>query len=165
MSGSPTPVLDPEQGEFVCSGVSISAASCRSGGLPNLARATGARLSPDRRTATVLFAATPAAGLLEDVRRSATIAVVFSLPTSHRTLQVKGTDARIVPLEPGDRELAARYVDAFVATLEPLGYPGPVIRRVLASHPDDLVAVCFTPSSGYSQTPGPEAGVPLRSGA
>lgn len=165
MSGPPTPVLDAEQGKFVCSGVSISAASCRTGGLPNLARATGCRLSPDRRTATVLFAATPAAGLIEDIRRNATIAVVFSLPATHRTLQIKGTDARIVPLDPGDRELAARYVDAFVAGLEPLGYPGPVVRRVLASDPDDLVAVCFTPSAGYSQTPGPEAGVPLRSGA
>ena len=61
----------------------------------------------------------------------------------------------------GDVELAARYVDAFVGGLEPLGYPGAVIRAFLASRADDLVAVRFTPSVGFSQTPGPDAGAAL----
>ncbi len=165
MAASEPPLLDAEQADFVCGAVSITAAACHSGGLPNLARATGCRLSPDRRTITILLAATPAAGLLEDVRRTGSIAVVFSLPANHRTLQVKATDARIVPLEAGDEALTARYVDAFVGGLEQLGYPGPVLRCLLAADADDLVAVTFTPTSGTSQTPGPEAGAALRSGA
>jgi hypothetical protein len=160
----PPPFLDAEQAAFVCGPVSINAASFRHGGLPNLARVTGCRLSADRQVVTLLLAATPAAGLLEDLRCNGMIAVVFSLPASHRTIQLKGGDARIVPIEPGDVELAARYVDAFVGGLEPLGYPGAVIRAFLASRADDLVAVRFTPSVGFSQTPGPDAGAALGGG-
>ena len=143
----------------------MCAASARNGGLPNIARATGCRVSPDLRTATVLFGATPSAGLLEDVRRSGMVAVVFSRPVDHRTLQIKATDARIVPLESGDVELATRYVDAFVAHLESLGYSATLIRAFLVCAPDDLVALRFTPSSVFSQTPGPEAGKALRRSA
>ncbi len=159
------PLLDAEQAEFVCGAVSITAAACHAGGLPNLARATGCRVSPDRCTVTILLAATPAAGLLDDVRRTGSIAVVFTLPANHRALQLKATDARVLPLEAGDLALTRRYVDAFVGGLEQLGYSGPVLRCLLAADADDLVAVAFTPTSGTSQTPGPEAGEVLRSGA
>ncbi|TAH45287.1 MAG: hypothetical protein EYC67_11365 [Betaproteobacteria bacterium] len=159
------PILDDEHAAFVCGGVSISAASCRSGGLPNMARATGCRVSADRRSITILLAATPSAGLIDDVRRNGAIAVVFSLPANHRTLQFKGNDARIVPLEAGDQALVSRYVQAFAGGLELLGYSGPLIRSMLACPADDLTAICFTPSTAFSQTPGPEAGNALRSGS
>ena len=165
MIDSPPMLLDDDQAAFVCSGVSISAASCRSGGLPNMARATGCRVSADRRGLTILLSASASAGLIDDVRRNGAIAVVFSRPADHRTLQFKGTDARVIPLDPQDETLAARYVDAFVGGLEPLGFSGAVIRRVLACRSDDLTAICFTPTAGFSQTPGPDAGNALRSGA
>lgn len=165
MADTLPPILDDEQAAFICGGVSISAASCRIGGLPNLARATGCRVAADRRSVTVLLGATPAAGLIDDVRRNGSIAVVFSLPANHRTLQLKGSDARVVPLERDDGALVARYVDAFVDGLELLGYSGAVIRHLLACPVADLAAVCFTPSTGFSQTPGPEAGHALRSGS
>lgn len=165
MADNAAPFLDAEQAAFLCREVSISAASCGRNGLPNLARATGCRVSADRRRVTVLLAATPAAALLADVRRDGRLAVVFSLPESHRTLQLKAGDARIEALEADDAALARRYVDAFADGLEALGYPGPVLRALLAAEADDLVAVSFTPTSGSSQTPGPEAGTALRGGA
>jgi hypothetical protein len=165
MPASASPVLDAEQAAFIATGVSIAAASGRPACLPTMARGTGCRVSDDRRRVTVLFAATPAAALLDDVRRSGVIAVVFSWPATHRTLQVKGSDARIVPLESADPALAARYVEAFVAGLEPFGFAPALIRAFLAAPADDLVAVQFTPVAGFNQTPGPQAGVSLRSGA
>ncbi|MBS0555240.1 MAG: hypothetical protein JSS47_22370 [Proteobacteria bacterium] len=160
------PLLDDDQAAFICGGVSISAAACRGGGgLPSMARATGCRVAADKRSITILLSATASAGLIDDVRRNGAIAVVFSLPADHRTLQFKGSDARVVPLEPGDELLAARYVDAFAGGLEPLGYPTPVIRCVLACPADDLTAISFTPSAAFLQTPGPDAGNALRSGA
>lgn len=164
-SSPPEPLLDAELAAFICSGISISAASSRNGALPSLARATGCRISADRRTVSVLFGATPSACLLDDVRRSGLIAVVFSRPADHRTLQIKASDALIVPVEPDDAALAAGYVNTFVAGLEALGYPGPVLRAFLTCAPDDLVAVRFTPSALFSQTPGPEAGAALRARA
>jgi hypothetical protein len=165
MPDAEPPLLDSEQAAFIVSGISISAASGRSGALPSLARATGCRLSDDRRTLSLLVGATASAGLLDDVRRSGMIAVVFSRPADHRTLQIKGTDARIVPTEAGDDLLAAHYVDTFVASLDALGYPGPVIRAFMTCDAEDLVVVRFTPMAIFTQTPGPEAGTALRARA
>jgi hypothetical protein len=154
-------ILDSENASFICSGVSISAASGRAGALPSLARVIGCRVSPDRRCVTLLLASTPGAALLDDIRRSGAIAVVFTQPSTHRTVQLKGSDARIVPPEVSDRDLAERYTGAFVAELAPLGHPEQIVRTLLAHEPDDMVTVQFTPSSAFSQTPGPSAGIPL----
>ena len=161
MAASAPVLIDAAQARLISGGVGISATTCRPGALPNMARCTGCRVSSDRRSITLLLAATPAGALLDDVRRTASIAAVFSQPSTHYTLQLKGTDARIVPLEPGDAALAAGYVDAFVAELTPFGYPEPTVRAFLASVPDDLAAIQFTIGAAFSQTPGPRAGEPL----
>jgi hypothetical protein len=160
------PVLvDIEQAAFICGGVGVSAATCRANTLPNIARATGCRISPDRRVVTLLFASTPGAALLDDIRRTGAIAVVFTQPSTHRTLQLKGSDARIVPLEVGDLDLVERYVSAFAADVAPFGFPEAYMRALLACPPDDLVAVQFTIGAAFLQTPGPRAGEPLTAGA
>jgi hypothetical protein len=163
MATSPTALIGAEQAAFLCGAVGISAATCRPGGLPNIARATGCRVSADRRSVTLLVAATPSAALLDDVRRTGSIAVVFSQPSSHRTFQLKGSDARIVPLEPGDAAVVERYVAAFVAHLAEFGYAEALIQALLACEADDLTAIRFTIEAVFSQTPGPRAGEALSS--
>ncbi len=158
-------LIGPEQAAFICGGVGMSAAACRPGAVPSIARATGCRLSADRRVVTLLLAATPGAALLDDVRRTGSIAVVFTQPSTHRTVQLKGSDARIVPLEPGDLERVERYVRAFAADVVPLGFTEAYMRALLACPADDLVAVQFTIAAAFSQTPGPRAGEPLGSAA
>lgn len=158
----PVPViLDPATAEFIASGISINAAATRPDAVPSMARAIGCRVAADARIVTLLFAGTPAAALLDDIRRSGALAVVFSQPSTHRTLQLKGDDARIVPVAAADRALCQRYIEIFVDGLTQLGYPGEVLRALLDHDPDDLVAVQFTPASAFSQTPGPGAGEPL----
>ena len=154
-------LIDAAQAELICGGVGMSAATCRSGALPNMSRCTGCRVSSDLRRVTLLVAATPAAALLDDIRRNGVIAAVFSQPSTHHTLQLKGNDARIVPIEPGDPALVERYVSAFVAELTRFGYAEALVRAFLASSPDDLAAVQFTIAAAFSQTPGPNAGEPL----
>lgn len=161
MTTIPVSPIGPDDAAFICGGVGMSVSTCRPGALPTMARCTGARIAPDRRIVTILLAATPAAAFLDDLRRTGTIAAVFSRPSTHRTLQLKGSDARIVPIETGDAERALRYVDAFAAEVVPFGYPEPLIRAFLASPADDLTAVQFTVSAAFSQTPGPQAGEPL----
>lgn len=159
------PLIGAEQAAFVCGGVGMSAATCRPGALPNIARATGCRVSADRRVATILLAATPGAALLDDIRRTGSIAVVFTQPSTHRTLQLKGCDARIMPLEPGDHDLVERYVRAFAADVAPFGFSEAYMRALVACAPEDLVGVQFTIAAAFSQTPGPRAGEPLAAGA
>jgi hypothetical protein len=143
----------------------MSAASCRPGATPNIARATGCRLSDDCRVATLVVAATAGAALLDDVRRTGSIAVVFTQPSTHRTVQLKGSDARIVPLEPGDAGLVERYTLAFAAEVRPFGFSEAFMRALLSHGPDDLVGVQFTICAAFSQTPGPHAGSPLAGAA
>lgn len=161
MATSAPVLIGDDEAAFMSSGVGISAAGCRPGALPNMVRCTGARVSADRRCVTVLLGATPGRALLDDIRHTGRIAAVFSQPSTHKTLQLKGNDARIVPIEATDFDLARRYVDAFVAQLVPFGYAESLIRAFLACAPDDLTAVAFTVCAAFSQTPGPQAGEPL----
>jgi hypothetical protein len=40
----------------------------------------------------------------------------------------------------------------------PIGYDQAFVGTLLAYEPADLVAVTFTPTSAFAQTPGPQAG-------
>ena len=53
--------------------------------------------------------------------------------------------------------------DEHVFAFQPAGFDDLV--EELACPADDLTAICFTPSTAFSQTPGPEAGNALRSGS
>lgn len=153
--------FDPALAAFVCGGVSISLASSRSGAFPNMARGVGCRPVPGEAALAVFVAATPGAALLEDVRRNGRVATVFSEPRSHRTLQFKGSDARIEELEAGDFDRIRRYIEAFVGEVAALGYPSEIVGTLLECDLEDVVALRFTISAGFSQTPGPRAGEPL----
>ena len=160
MSSAPgdEPLLDEDHAAFIQSGVSILAASRDASNAPQLARAIGCRISPDRRRVTVFVAAFQAATLIAALRATRTIAVGFNLPSTHRAFQLKGTDATVGPLDRGDLEIAVRYVDAFVANIALLGYSEPIGRALLAFDPAELLAISFTPSAAFVQTPGPRAG-------
>ena len=158
---APAPLLDEALAAFLQTGVSINVGSRSAGNVPMLARANGCRVAADRRTVTVLLAGAKSAALLDAVRASGAIAAVFSEPPTHRTIQLKGTDATVGAATEEDRTLSARYLDAFARVLAPLGYPEPVFRALLWADPADLVAVTFTPSAAFDQTPGPRAGAPL----
>lgn len=162
MSDCPEPLLAPEHAAFIEGGVSISIGGCSADNLPSLCRAIGCRVSADRRRVTVFVAGSHARPLLEDIRATGAIAVVISRPSNHRTLQLKGRDARVVLPAPDDLDLVERYRAAFVAELEPLGYAPPLIRTFLACAPEDVVALTFSPCEAFDQTPGPHAGQPLK---
>jgi hypothetical protein len=153
------PRIDERIEEFVQGAVSILAASSDENHRPVIVRALGCRVSPDRRGIGLLI---PAADPFVDViRATGRIAVTFTEPSTHRTIQLKGTDASATALEPGDRLLHERYADRFVAEVCPLGFTEEMVRGILSYDPPDLVAVAFHPSAAFLQTPGPRAGDPM----
>jgi hypothetical protein len=160
---TPATVLDEDHAAFVQSGLSIVVASRSTENIPSVVRALGCRVASDRRTITVLMWAAQAAALLDDVRATGTIAVVFTRPSTHRTIQVKGTDAAVVPPAEGDSDIVARTTNLLVEGLDGLGFPPGVVRTSLRCDPDELAAVAFTPGAAFDQTPGPRAGKPLGS--
>jgi hypothetical protein len=60
--------------------------------------------------------------LVADLRASGRIAVVFSRPTTHRTLQLKADDARVRNATPDEAAIVADYVDAFAREIGIMGH-------------------------------------------
>ena len=157
--------LDPELVRFMTSGVSMNAGSGDAQGTPSLCRAFGCKVDAARGRVTVFLPAPQAVELLADVARSRALAVAFSEPPTHRTIQVKGREARVEPLAEGDAARVAAYRTAFVECLLPLGFTEPLVRALLDCPDANLVAVGFTPEAAFHQTPGAQAGTPLVSAA
>ena len=143
-------------------GISITAASRDSRNVSRIGRCLGCRVTADREKVTVLIASEQYRAFFDALAVSRTIAVVFSYPSTHQTLQLKGTDAGVESLAPGDPQLAERHVNNFVEELGSLGYNRDVVRTTHWCEVAELRAVTFTPSAAFEQTPGPGAGAPLR---
>jgi hypothetical protein len=155
-------LLDAEHAGFVARpGISTTVASRTAGRLPVLGRALGCRVAPDRSRVTVLLPGDQLPELVAALRESRAIAAVFSEPATHRTIQLKGTDAALEPLATGDAELSALWADGFVAALAPYGIAEPLVRALLWCEPAAMIAVSFSPCAAFQQTPGPRAGAPL----
>ena len=162
MPPSNSPVtLDEELVAFMQGGISMHAASRDAGNVPNLSRGLAVRVSKDRTRVTVFLLASHSAAMLADFRDNGAIALVVTLPSSHRTVQLKGCDAAIEPLQADDHLLIARTREAFVQELTRLGYAVAIPEGLLTGARGDVVAVGFTVTSAFIQTPGPAAGMPL----
>jgi hypothetical protein len=156
----PASPLGPEQASLLGRRVSIIAASRDAQLRPHLMRALGCRLSADRRVVTVLLPQQPAAPVLADLRANGRIAVVFSEPTTNRSLQLKGDDAQVLPADDSDGALAAEHLERFAAEIGELGFPAQVAQTILRAD-GGLAAVRFTVREAFEQTPGPRAGIRL----
>jgi hypothetical protein len=155
------PLLDAELAAFMAGGLSILAASRDAADAPSVARVHGCRVSADRRVVTIFVARGPAGSLLDDVERCGALAVVFSYPPTHRTIQLKCRSARVRRPEPGETDHVADYVEAFTAGVLPFGYEPRQMATLFAFTEGDLVAIDFVPESAFVQTPGPKAGAPM----
>lgn len=157
-------LIGPEQAALITGQVSIIVATADAALRPHLMRASGCRLSADRRRATLLMSRDGGREVIDDLRRNGRIAVVFTQPTSNRTLQLKGDDAVVAPCGPDDAALAERYLAGFVDEIGQLGFPADVAHAIL-SVVEERLAIHFTIAAAFEQTPGPDAGRPLAGAA
>lgn len=154
----PTAVLDAEHVRFVEGAASIIVASRNAANMPELVRAQGCRVSRDRRRVQLFVQASQAQALFDDLRRNGRLAVVFTSPSTHRSLQLKGDDASIARARPADAARVAAYRAAMVAELGGIGISEALVRALLAGDDATLSVVAFTPAAAFVQTPGPDAG-------
>lgn len=152
------PVLDADAVALLQLGCSINAGAVGLDGMPTAARCCGCRVAPDRSSLTLFLSKTQGARVLRAVTENSAIAVVFSQPTTHRTLQIKGRDAVIVTPSADDLRLVAEYRGAFARELTAFGYEESIAYTVLSHPASDIAALRFTPAEVYLQTPGPKAG-------
>ena len=155
MAVPPAVLTDLKQ--FLHRGPSLMVATRDEHMAPELVRAAGARLGDDGLLRVVLP--------LPEARRSAwnlettrVVALSASLPTTYRSMQVKGDDARAV-VWPEQVEVARLHLAALRQELLQVGMPLEVSSAIISQHRFSTFA--FTPLELFEQTPGPQSGLPL----
>jgi hypothetical protein len=142
-------------------GVSVIASSCDHDLTPSVMRAVGSLVGAQGRHITVYVCRSQSAQLLRDVASSGRLAVVFSQPSTHKTVQLKTRHARLREAREDDVPVLQRYLSGMEIELTRIGF-GPVYARAMLTHRlDDVVAIEFEPELAFDQTPGPKAGQPI----
>lgn len=133
-------------------------ATCDERGSLELTRAAAARLGDDG----LLRVALP----LPESRRAIwnldsnpVLALSLALPTTYRTLQVKGRDARRIEW-PGHQELTRAHGAAFREQVIAVGVPVALAGLFLSLNRFETFA--FTPTEIHEQTPGHGAGLRVK---
>lgn len=157
----PRSLLAAEHIAMIAKGVSTIVASRNDANRPSLMRAVGCTVTPDGKRLTVFVARKQSRQLLQDIAATGAIAVVFSEPLSHRTVQMKAREALLRDAVEDDRPALDRYLQSMKQEVGAVGFGSAFVQAMLAAELDDLVAIAFSPTEAFDQTPGPGAGRPL----
>jgi hypothetical protein len=162
MSTAPLiPQLPPEMVANMRRGVSVLVAACDAALRPSVMRAVGCSVSDDGLDVTVFLSRRQSRQLIQNLAATGRLAVVFSEPATHRTVQLKASRCEIRPATPDDAPVLARYLASMEHEIGRIGFSRELTRAMLAHRLEDVVAVRFTPEQAFDQTPGPRAGTPL----
>lgn len=140
---------------FLESGVSIGIATRDADGMPETTRAVGARVHEDRRHLAIFVPAATSADALSNLIRHDRVAAVFSRPTDHRTIQIKGRRVALREAADAERERIEAYLPLLADGLCTVGLP-PRLTRRLSHWP--AWAIELQVDSIFEATPGPGAG-------
>lgn len=153
--------LDADSTAFIEAGRSITVAAAGRSLRPSVAKAVGCVVEPTADELRLFLVGAKAHGLLADLEATWRVAAVFSQPSTHRTLQLKG---RVLGIEsPGAADILAvqRQMEGFAADLRLIGYPREFPSTFLGFERESLRAIRMSIEIGFHQTPGPGAGRPL----
>ncbi|WP_404383107.1 hypothetical protein [Caenispirillum salinarum] len=148
---------------FTQGGVSIRVASRAAGGHSVVGRAHAAIPMAETGRLLIVLQEHANADVLNAVTETGAVAVVFTQPTTHRSFQVKGADAVVMPPAAGWRDAVDRHARAFALELREIGFTETFIGAYNACDADRLAGIAFTCASGFDQAPGPHAGEPVPS--
>jgi len=156
-------ILDEKEAASISGpSASIAVASRDTNNVPSLFKVSGCRVSSDRKRVTLYVDQQLAAAVVRDLRAGGPIAAVFSVPATHLTIQLKGKRADVGSVTPADREYVREHFDNIVAHITALDYPEDGVKCYFHFAPEQLVAISFTPTEAFEQTPGPGAGARLQ---
>ena len=155
--------LPPDLVAIMARGVSVIVGSRDAALRPSLMRAVGSRVEADGRDITVYLSRPQSRQLVQDLAATGHIAVVFSVPSTHRSVQLKASRVEMRNADAHDGPVLARYLASMEHEVQQVGFGPPLTRAMLAHRLEDVVAVRFTPEQAFDQTPGPRAGTPLGS--
>lgn len=151
-------MLNQEWAEFLENGVAITITSCDENLRSKGARGIGAVVGLDRKTVTFYIQKESALRILPNLTKNKKVAVVSSLPSTYKTLQVKGLYLSHRDADARDRIILERYRELFFSETDKAGVPGESMRR-LVSFP--AIAVDIEVTQLFLSTPGHQAGTIL----
>jgi hypothetical protein len=148
-------VLPADLVEFVESGVSVLVGTRDSQLRPQATRAFGATVHEGRKGITIYLLESVSRVTLADLRDNGEVAVTFSRPIDHRSIQLKGRVIDIEPTTEAEQRVQERYLAAWVEHLFVVGLPRGIGRR-MQLRPSFAVRIAL--HALFHQTPGPDAG-------
>jgi hypothetical protein len=153
--------ISAELKAFLESGVSVVVGTRDSRLIPEATRAWGLLVSKDRKSISLCAPLATSGKTLNNLAGNGQMTVCCCLPTSYKTVQLKGQC--VERADPSRADLAAveRHREAFGRLNEQVGFSRQqtetVWRRELESSPA-LIKLRFVPEQIFDQTPGPDAG-------
>ncbi len=148
-------MISAELKHFLESGISILVGTRDARLAPDCFRALGARVEEGGRELTVFAPDAVARASLANLRDNGRVAVCFTRPEDHRSIQLKGRVLELRPADEAERRLVDRYRSALAAILGEIGLPP---RTTLRMNHWPCHAVRFEVEAVFVQTPGPGAG-------
>jgi hypothetical protein len=145
---------------FIESGVSIVMGVAWPRGQARAGRALAARVMKDG-TIRLVYAEVGNAAITASVAAGGPIAVTFSAPLSHRTVQIKGFFSRQEELQLEDEDGVRQQTDAFAQMLAAVGEPPAFVQAFSDYRSSPLCVLSFPAQEAFEQTPGPGAGQAL----
>jgi hypothetical protein len=142
---------------FLQSGVSIVMAVVGPSGRAIAGRALAVRVMPDS-TIRLIYAQDGNTAVSASAASGGPIAVTFSAPLSHRTVQIKGFTSRPEELLPEDQACLRQQTDAFSAVLRAVSHPPGFVMAFSDYRSSTLAVLSFAAEEAFEQTPGPGAG-------
>jgi hypothetical protein len=148
-------MLSEEHVRFVESGVSVLVGTRDARMRPFGIRGMGVKVHADKKTLTVFIPNPTGERTLADLHDNGRIALTFTRPIDHRSMQLKGKAIAFRPATEEERPLLESYVEGWARHLEIVGLPRAIGSR-LTFWP--ATAVDVTIEASFHQTPGPSAG-------
>jgi len=140
-------------------GMSIYAGSVSSDGVPAGCRAVALRTNRDLTTVTVYLPMATSHDVLANIAATKRLAVVASYPPDHFAVQLKGTTTAVRLAADDESEFVHARLSGFADVLHRVGVP----RRIGDSiNCWPAFAVEMNVDEMFEQTPGPNAGTPIR---
>ena len=128
-------------------------------GLPAGCRAIAAT-SPDRlKTITVYLPMATSRDVVTNIAATKRLAIVGTFPPDHSTMQLKGTTTAVRLAADDEAEFLRYRIEKFADVLHAIGIPRHVARAI--NH-WPAFAVDMKVEEVFEQTPGPNAGMPIR---
>jgi len=155
-------MLPEEHVTFVESGVSVLVGTRDAHLKPFGMRGVGAKVHADRKTLTIFLPTPTSVRALENLRDNGRIAITFTRPIDHRSMQLKGKAIAFREANEDERPLLESWVEGWARHLEVVGLPRALGSR-LTFWPAMAVDVAIEAS--FHQTPGPSAGKCITAGS